>query len=253
MVTVDQVSGLLAPDWLRSDFRRRQKWLARPRTRVRCSWMMPEPAFPGMSISKLTTAADVRADATAAEAVVTTELPRIAGTAVVAVLIGRALTTHELLPAITSTYRVTTGAGITASRLRDQLVAPFIGTAAPAGANVGTAAEFYLDITTVRRGGSVDIIIAVSPRTPDDDASKATAIRVNDLVNSTGWRRRTRRSTSTARASKPTAIRWPTFVDGRRIRVDGSVSDGAWQHRQCVCKPAQERGRRYACRRRCCW
>lgn len=140
----------------------------------------------GMSISKLTTAADVRADATAAEAVVTTELPKIAGTAVVAVLIGRALTTHELLPAITSTYRVTTGAGITASRLRDQLVAPFIGTAAPAGANVGAAAEFYLDITTVRRGGSVDIIIAVSPRTLYDDASKATAIRVNDLVNSTG-------------------------------------------------------------------
>ncbi len=140
----------------------------------------------GMSISKLTTALDVRADATAAEAVVTTELPKIAGTAVVAVLIGRALTTHENLPAITSTYRVTTGAGVTASRLRDQLVAPFVGTAAPGGSNVGAAAEFYLDITTVRRGSAVDIIIAVSPRTLYDDATKPTAIRVNDLVNSTG-------------------------------------------------------------------
>lgn len=140
----------------------------------------------GMSISKLTTTLDVRADATAAEAVVTAELPKIAGTAVVAVLIGRSLTTHELLPAITSTYRVTTGAGVTSSKLRDQLVAPYIGTAAPGGANVGAAAEFYLDITTVRRGSSVDIIIAVSPRTLYDDATKATAIRVNDLVNSTG-------------------------------------------------------------------
>lgn len=140
----------------------------------------------GLSVSKLTTTADVRADATAAEAVVTTELPKIAGTAVIPVLVGRSLTSHENFPAVTSTYRVTTGAGVNASRLRDQLVNGFIGMAAPGGASVGASAEFYLDITTVRRTGAVDIIVAVSPRTLYDDASKPTAIRVNDLTNSTG-------------------------------------------------------------------
>ncbi len=140
----------------------------------------------GLSVSKLTATADVRADATAAEAVITTELPKIAGTAVIPVLVGRALTTHENFPAVTSTYRVTTGAGVNASRLRDQLVNGFIGMPAPGGASVGASAEFYLDITTVRRTGAVDIIVAVSPRTLYDDASKPTAIRVNDLTNSTG-------------------------------------------------------------------
>ena len=140
----------------------------------------------GLSVSKLTATADVRADATAAEAVITTELPKIAGTAVIPVLVGRALTTHENFPAVTSTYRVTTGAGVNASRLRDQLVNGFIGMPAPGGASVGASAEFYLDITTVRRTGAVDIIVAVSPRTLYDDTSKPTAIRVNDLTNSTG-------------------------------------------------------------------
>lgn len=140
----------------------------------------------GLSVSKLTSTADVRADATAAEAVVTTELPKIAGTAVIPVLVGRALTTHENFPAVTSTYRVTTAAGGNASRLRDQLVNGFISVAAPGGSTVGAATEFYLDITTVRRTGAVDIIVAVSPRTLYDDATKPTAIRVNDLVNSTG-------------------------------------------------------------------
>ncbi len=140
----------------------------------------------GMSVSKLTTAADVRADATAAELVVTTELPKLTGTTVIPVLVGRALTTHENFPAVTSTYRVTTSAGRNASQLRDQLINGLIGVAAPGGASVGAATEYYLDITTVRRTGAVDIIVGVSPRTLYDDTSKPTAIRVNDLVNSTG-------------------------------------------------------------------
>jgi hypothetical protein len=140
----------------------------------------------GLSVSKLTSTADVRADATAAEAVVTTELPKITGTTVIPVLVGRALTTHENFPAVTSTYRITTAAGGNSSKLRDQLVNGFIAMAAPGGSTVGAATEFYLDITTVRRTGAVDIIIAVSPRALYDDATKPTAIRVNDLVNSTG-------------------------------------------------------------------
>jgi hypothetical protein len=207
----------------------------------------------GLSVSKLTATADVRADATAAEAVITTELPKIAGTAVIPVLVGRALTTHENFPAVTSTYRVTTGAGVNASRLRDQLVNGFIGVAAPGGASVGASAEFYLDITTVRRTGAVDIIVGVSPRTLYDDTSKPTAIRVNDLVNSTGVRLPNKSLDFRCqgfKADKQSNCRLP--MDGRYLGIDGPVSDGAWQHRQCLREPAQVGRRRYARRRLQC-
>jgi len=185
MVTIDQVSGTSSQTGYDPVFGADKK----VSSGVNAGAIILDDAatgVAGMTVSKLTAGADVRADAAAAELVVTTDLPKVTGFAVVPVLVGRALTTHESLPAVTSTYRVTTPAGTSASQVRDTLVSGLAGTAGPGGSTVGIAAEFYLDITTVRRTGAVDIIVAVSPRALYDDPTKATAIRVNDLVNTTG-------------------------------------------------------------------
>jgi hypothetical protein len=125
--------------------------------------------------------ADVRADATAAESAITAAI----GTGVTSVLVGRALTTHENNPAITSSYRITRAAMTASSTLRNQLVMPLTGAAAPNTAAIGNSTEFLMDITTVRAG--VDqILVTIAPRAAYENTTTATAIRASDLVNTTG-------------------------------------------------------------------
>lgn len=124
--------------------------------------------------------ADVRADATTLE----TKLVSALGSGTTAVLTGRALTTHELNPAVSSTYRV--ARNTTASAIRDTLVQPFVGVMPPGGGGAGAGTEFLLDVTTVRRGGRDDLIVAVAPRLALEDYTKPTGIRLSDLVNTTG-------------------------------------------------------------------
>lgn len=125
--------------------------------------------------------ADVRADATAAESAITAAI----GTGVTSVLVGRALTTHENNPAITSSYRITRSTATASSTLRNQLVMPLTGAAAPTSAAIGSSTEFLMDITTVRAG--VDqILVTIAPRASYENTAMATAIRANDLVNTTG-------------------------------------------------------------------
>lgn len=129
-----------------------------------------------------TTAADVRADATATEMAITSAL----GMGVTSVLIGRPLTTHEGNPAISSSYRITRTAMVSSSSLRDTLVMPLIGSAAPGGGNAGRSTEFLMDITTVRAVSVNHVIVTIAPRSLYEDATQTTAIRANDLYNTTG-------------------------------------------------------------------
>lgn len=137
-------------------------------------------ATAGLVITR-TAGGDIRAESTAVEAALVAAL----GAGVTAVLTGRALSSHETFSAITSTYRIAQNSS--ASALRDKLVSPLIGAAAPAGAVVGASAEFLMDVTTVLRGAGAgarsDIIVAIAPRAPFEDPTKLTAIRANDLVN----------------------------------------------------------------------
>ncbi|MEI8258775.1 MAG: hypothetical protein WCJ30_24155, partial [Deltaproteobacteria bacterium] len=129
---------------------------------------------------------DVSAEAASAETAITTAL----GAVTSAVLVGRTLTTHDMNPAITSTYRV--ARATSASALRDALVMPLIGVAAPAGPGVvGTSTEFLVDITTTRRTmgaatSHTDVIVTIAPRTDYEDSARATSIRAGDLANTTG-------------------------------------------------------------------
>ncbi len=130
-------------------------------------------------------AGDVRAEAMRIEGLISSAV----GAGITPVLVGRSLTTHEMNPAITSTFRI--ARSTSASAIRDSIVNALIGAPAPGGGpNVGTSAEFFLDVTTVRRTSGLamdrdDIIVAVSPRSDYEDASRATSIRVSDLVNTT--------------------------------------------------------------------
>lgn len=125
---------------------------------------------------------DVRAEAARVEMAIQTAL----GAGTTAVLVGRALVTHEMNNAVQSTYRV--ARMTSASALRDSLVMPLIGAAAPAGAAVGSAGEFIVDVTTVLRdvARTTDVIVAIAPRAQVDNAMINTAIRMNDLTNATG-------------------------------------------------------------------
>ncbi len=127
---------------------------------------------------------DARAEAARVEALVTAALA--AGTT--PVLVGRALRSHEGHDGVASTYRV--ARATTASALRDAVVLPLVGAAAPAGAAVGGGAEFLVDVTTVRRAtgrssGTTDVIVAVAPRAQVDDRALLTGIRQADLVSAT--------------------------------------------------------------------
>lgn len=125
---------------------------------------------------------DVRAEAARAEMAIQAAL----GAGTTAVLVGRALVTHEMNNAVQSTYRV--ARMTSASALRDSLVMPLVGAAAPAGAAVGSAAEFIVDVTTVLRdvARTTDVIVAIAPRAQVDNAMINTAIRMSDLTNATG-------------------------------------------------------------------
>jgi hypothetical protein len=131
----------------------------------------------------------VSADARTESMRIEAEIVAALGAGIAPVLVGRALTTHEMNPAITSTYRLTRAT--TATALRDALVMPLTGVAAPAGmAPVGMAPSFYVDITVVRRtmgssAGTNDILVALSPQAGYDDPMMPTAIRSIDLVNTT--------------------------------------------------------------------
>ncbi len=128
---------------------------------------------------------DVNAESTRVAALITAAV----GVGITPVLVGRSLTTHEMNPAITSTYRV--ARSTSASALRDSLIMPMVGAPAPGGRSVGVSTEFLLDVTTVRRtmgsaAGTTDVIVAVSPRSLYDNPAVNTAIRANDLVDATG-------------------------------------------------------------------
>jgi hypothetical protein len=139
----------------------------------------------GIVAAQPSVGADARAESMRIEPIITAALG--AGTA--AVLVGRALRTHEMNDAITSTYRV--ARATSANVLRDALVMPLTGAAAPAAMGVvGMSAEFLVDITVVRRttgmsAATTDVLVTVAPRASYDDAMQNTAIRAIDLVNST--------------------------------------------------------------------
>jgi hypothetical protein len=125
---------------------------------------------------------DVRAEAANAESLIQTGL----GMGTTAVLVGRALTTHEMNPAVQSTYRV--ARATSAAALRDALVRPLVGVAAPAGPAYGDSMEFIVEVTTVLRTmtNSTDVIVAIAPRSLVDNPMTPTSIRMNDLTNATG-------------------------------------------------------------------
>lgn len=132
---------------------------------------------------------DVRAEATGAEMELTAAVrAAITGLTITPVLVGQAITTHEMHAALNSVYRV---AGRTsAGAVRDAAVSALVGMDAPAGTPDGfTVGEaFYLEVTTILRTDSTrsSVVVAVSPVADFDDRTRATAIRVRDLTNTTG-------------------------------------------------------------------
>jgi hypothetical protein len=134
----------------------------------------------GFVLVRAAAGADVRADATAVESAISLAL----GAGVTSILVGRSLTTHENNPAISSSYRVVQNTS--ASALRDKLVNPLIGAAAPASPVIGASTEFIVDITTVRVFVTNQVIVTVAPRTLYENTMVNTSIRANDLYNTTG-------------------------------------------------------------------
>lgn len=127
---------------------------------------------------RASTGADVRADATKAEADVVGAI----GSGVTSLLLGRPVTTHEGAQAVVSSYRIVR-TGSSASALRDVLLNPLVGGTAPGGGPVGSSGEFFMDITTVRASSYNQVIVTIGPKTLYEDPTKATAIRANDLYN----------------------------------------------------------------------
>lgn len=142
----------------------------------------------GLVVGATTALPAVTDDATAIEAKVTTSLKALPGSTVAQVISGQAFKTHELNDAIRSLYQLTLTGMSSPTAVRDATVMGLIGSAAPGGGTAtGMTNTFIVNITTVRRGASVnDIIVAVSPSALYNDVTKTTAIRVNDLVNATG-------------------------------------------------------------------
>lgn len=132
---------------------------------------------------------DVRAESMAAETAITAAVrAAVSGANVTPVLVGQAITTHEMHPALNSVYRVAGRA--TPGAVRDAVVMALTGEAAPAGTPDGyTAADgLYLEVTTIVRADSsrASYVVAVSPIADFDDRTRPTAIRVRDLTNTTG-------------------------------------------------------------------
>jgi hypothetical protein len=127
---------------------------------------------------------DVRAEATRVEGIVTAAL----GAGVTPVLVGRSLTTHEMNPAVTSTYRV--ARATTAPALRDAILAPLTGATPTMSMAYGMAAEFLVDVTTVRRtmgraANVDDVVVTVAPRALAEDDAMPAGLRIADLTNTT--------------------------------------------------------------------
>ena len=173
----------------------------------------------GAVFIRATAGADIRADATSAEAAVVAAL----GTGVTSVLVGRPLTTHENNPAITSSYRLVRSAATSASALRNGLAMPLTGAAAPTTPTAGTSTEFLVDITTVRLGIINEIAVTIVPRTLYEDAAQPAAIRAGDLNN----------TSAIASAGKTLSFACQGFIASRAAIADfiwtvdtsGSMSD----------------------------
>lgn len=132
---------------------------------------------------------DVRAEATGVESAISAAVrAAVGGLAITPVLVGQSITTHEMHPSLNSVYRVAgrSSAGV----IRDAAVRAVTGVDAPAGTPDGyTVGDgFYLEITTILRNDSMrsTVVVAVSPLADFDDRTRATAIRVRDLTNTTG-------------------------------------------------------------------
>ncbi len=130
-------------------------------------------------------AADVMVEAARMEMIVRTAL----GAGAAPVIVGRSITTHEMQPAIQSTYRVTRMTS--ASALRDAVALALTGGMPMAGPVIGASGEFVVDVTTVKRTAgaainSLDVIVAIAPRADYDMPARPTSIRMSDLTNATG-------------------------------------------------------------------
>lgn len=124
---------------------------------------------------------DVRVEAAAVEE----EL--VAALGAVPVLVGHTITTHEMLPAVRSLYRVATAGQ--AGALRDTLAARWLGAPVPAGTPAyAMAAEHLVEVVTVLRADRMRraALVTVMPTVVADDARLASSIRGEDLVNTTG-------------------------------------------------------------------
>jgi Cys-rich repeat protein len=127
---------------------------------------------------------DARAEATRLEAAVVAAL----GSGATPVLVGRAITSHEGFAGVASTYRVTRST--TAAVLRDALIAPLTGAAAPTTPTWPTAGTFIVEVTTVRRTAGAatdrtDLIVAIASQVDVENNAIDTAITLSDLANAT--------------------------------------------------------------------
>lgn len=126
---------------------------------------------------------DVAAEASAVESAIASAL----GAALTPVLVGRSSSTHDGHDAITSFFRYAGSA--TAAELRDS-AGPALAGGAPAASSESwrTAAELYLEVTTVLNTmtSRTSVLLAIAPSDAFDDATRETAIRVRDLTNATG-------------------------------------------------------------------
>lgn len=146
----------------------------------------PALSLAAMVFERASTGTDVRVEATAAEE----EL--VAALTAVPVLVGHTVTTHESLPAVRSVYRVATTQQ--AGALRDRLAARWLGAAVPAGTPAyAPAAEHLVEVVTVLRTDRPRraVLVTVLPTTVADDPRVLSAIRADDLVNTTSIADRT--------------------------------------------------------------
>jgi len=123
---------------------------------------------------------NVRAEATAVESAVVTTL------GAVPILVGQAITTHEMLPAVSSLYRVPTGdLGALRDRLRTAL--------APGGdfgttGGFGAQGETYIELTTVYRAdrNKTVVLATVTAAVAANDPMQPASILGDDISNTTG-------------------------------------------------------------------
>ncbi len=123
---------------------------------------------------------DVRAEATAVEAAV------VQAVGAVPILVGQAITTHEMRPAVNSLYRVPTGdLGVLRDSLRTAL-APG-GDIAPS-TGFGAQGETYIELTTVYRAdrNKTVILATVIAAVAANDPTLPAAILGDDITNTTG-------------------------------------------------------------------